>query len=163
MLACCRINAFVLQHEAGYRDVIHDVRLHDLGNILRLYSAVPHRLGIHDHRWSVLTLVEAPGLIGAHDALETAVGNSSLEELLQVAPSTLRAASAGASRLAYVGTNKDVLLKFGHVGIVSTESVVSCCKGGSLACGLMPKHMKTNSFSHSPAACVTAEKSRRSS
>ena len=122
MLTPGRVDALIFKHKAGDRDVIHDVRLDDLSDIFGLHLAVPHGFGIDDHRGPVLALIEASGFVGAHQSLETAIRNRRFEQLLQVALGALGATSANARGLALIGTDEDVFLKFGHIGIVSTES-----------------------------------------
>src|SRR5262249_52960008 len=138
-----RVDAFILEHETSDWDVIHDVRLNNLSHIFRLHLAVPHCFRIDDHRWPMLTLVEASGFVGAYGTFETALGDRRLEELRQVASGSFGAAAASAARLALVDTDEDMLSEFGHMGIVSIARL--CCWTRRLIPHLA-KRLKTNSF-----------------
>ena len=121
MLARDCVYAFISQHQASNRETIQDVRFNDFGDVFRLYSAIPNRLGIDNYGWAVLTLVKAAGLIGTHSAFQTPFRNGRLKELLQVPFGALGARSPGTAGLTLIGTDEDMLLEFGHKSIVQED------------------------------------------
>ncbi len=60
------VDALVGQPQPLHRTAVDQMLLHDLRCIFRLHTAVPNGLGIHDHRGSVLALIEAAGFVDAH-------------------------------------------------------------------------------------------------
>jgi hypothetical protein len=60
------IQAIIRNPQPLYRLPSHDVRVDDLIYIFRLLHRVPHFIGIHDHRRTMLTLIETTGLISAN-------------------------------------------------------------------------------------------------
>jgi len=66
MRATLRVQAVIGNPQPLHRPPAHQVLLHNLRSILRLHTAVPHRLRIDHHRGPVLALVQAAGLVDAH-------------------------------------------------------------------------------------------------
>jgi len=66
MRATLRIQALLGNPQPFHWPTAHQVLLHNLGRIPRLYVAVPDPLRINHHRRSVLALIQAPCLVDPH-------------------------------------------------------------------------------------------------
>jgi len=65
------IDARIGQSQPLHGPPVDQVLLHNLRGIPGRHMAVPHSLGIHDHRGPVLALVQAEGLVDAHRSSQT--------------------------------------------------------------------------------------------
>ena len=93
---------------------MHQMLAHDFSHILWLDEPIPDRIRIHDHRRSVLALVQAAGLVGAHATFEACFFDFVLEGAVQLAFAVRGTRRPGAPRFAMVGADKDVPLKPGQ-------------------------------------------------
>jgi len=84
----------------------------DLIHIFDLHKAVPDGLGIDHDDGAVLALVEAAGLVGADEMLETRFFDGVLESGFELLAATGKAARTGGVLVALVGADKKVMLKF---------------------------------------------------
>ena len=99
----------------------------DFIHIFELHKAVPDRLGIdHDDR-AMLALVEAAGLVGADQMLQTGIFDSVLEGRFQLFAALGKTAWAGRGLVALVGADKEVMLEI--PALVSFPSLPLCSAG----------------------------------
>lgn len=109
-----RIDAIFRQHQALDRLSVHDVRFDDLLDVVRRDAPVPDGIGIHHHRRSVFTLIEAARHIGAHAFLESAQRKFLFEEELQLGLTGRITAAALVPGLPLVAADEQMLFKLGH-------------------------------------------------
>ena len=114
MLAACGIQALFGQAQALDRSPAYDVRLNDLFDVRFAYATIPDAIGIDHHVRSVLTLVEASGLIRANASLQAVGSQLLLEELWEASFRQRIAASARMPCRSLVSANKDMFLEFRH-------------------------------------------------
>lgn len=86
----------------------------DLIHIFDLHEAVPDGFGIDHDDGAMLALVEAAGLVGADEMLETRIFDGVLEGGFQLLAASGKAAWAGCVLVTLVGADKEVMLKFRH-------------------------------------------------
>src|SRR6187549_3302524 len=109
------LGRFGLRHQqARHRRAADDVLLDDLVHVGFGHPAVPYGLGIDDDGRALLTLVEAPGLVGTDAAVQAALGQRLLERLLQRFATRRVTAPTDVPRLAPVAADEDVLVERGH-------------------------------------------------
>jgi len=60
------IHALLGQPQPLHWPPANQVLVHNLHRILGAHMPVPHRLRIHHHRWPMLALVQASGLVNPH-------------------------------------------------------------------------------------------------
>ena len=80
MRTAFRIDALFGQPQTLYRPPVDQVLLHDFRGIFWLHMPIPYRFRINHHRWPVLALVQAAGLVDANRASQPC----SLGDLLQL-------------------------------------------------------------------------------
>lgn len=114
MLTCFRVEAVFGETQALDGPPFDDVRLHNLLDIGFADMSIPDRFGINHNVRSVLALVEASGLIGAHAAFQPMLGEFLLEDLLQPRFRSRIAASPRMARGALVSANEDMSFELGH-------------------------------------------------
>jgi hypothetical protein len=114
MDALRRVHATIGQSKTLDWTAAYDVRFDDLAHVGNRHAAVPHAVGIDDDRWTVFTLVEAAGLIGAHGCLNARLCQSRFEGPLQISPSGWIAASPGMAVDTLIAAHKDVFRKIRH-------------------------------------------------
>jgi hypothetical protein len=114
VLARSGVQAVVGQQQTLDGFAADDVRLDDFVEVSFGDVSVPDGIRIdHDIR-TVLALIEATGLIGAHFALKAAFREFLLEQLLQLRLAAGIAASPRASRRALVAAHENVFFEFRH-------------------------------------------------
>jgi hypothetical protein len=114
MWAGLGVNALVGQPEPLYGTAVDQVLLHDLRGVFRPYTAIPHGLGIDDHRGPVLALVQAERLVDAHLGAQTSGLGQLLQLGEQLALSIGGAGRAGRTFGTDVMANKDMVFKKGQ-------------------------------------------------
>jgi hypothetical protein len=91
-----------------------DVRLDNFIHVRFGDVPIPDRVGIdHDIR-SMLALIETTGLIGAHAAFESTLGEFLLEQFLKAGFRGRVATPSGLARRALVSTDEDMFFEFWH-------------------------------------------------
>jgi hypothetical protein len=95
-----------------------NVGVHDFIHVSQSDSAVPDRFGIDHEIRPMLALVQASRLVGTHSALQTALGQFLLEQLLQLGLLRWITTSPGMSWRAQVPADENVALEFRHTNIV---------------------------------------------
>jgi hypothetical protein len=108
------VKAFGWKDQAMHGFPAQDVRGYDLIEVILGNMAIPHRIGIDDHRWPVLALVEASGLVCTNGAADAVFGEPFLQFLLELAMTGRITASSRMVFVALVGANKNVLGKIRH-------------------------------------------------
>ena len=126
MLTSCAVQTLVLQHQALNRPPADNVRFDNFIHVGQTDSAIPDRLGIDHEVRSVLALVQAAGLVGAHSALQPALGQFLLEQLLQLCPRGGIATSAWMAWRALVSADENMALEFRHMNIVQEWQRIGC-------------------------------------
>lgn len=114
MRAARRVQAILREAKACHGYPADQVRSHDLLNIFRLHEPVPNRLRIHDNRRSVLTLVEATGLVDPNSPVQIFQLAACLEH---VADGSRRFGATAAARVparSLIRTDKYVSFKTWH-------------------------------------------------
>ena len=114
MLTSRGIDAMVLQPQPFYRHSTHDVRLDNLCHILLLYAAIPDLVRINHDVRSVLTLIQAAGLVGANACFKLACRNRLLEGSVQIGVAAGIATRPRTPRLTPIRTNKDMVFEISH-------------------------------------------------
>jgi hypothetical protein len=94
---------------------LDEVLMDDLVDVAGVDVAVPDGLGVDDDDGTVLTLVEAAGLIGADLVLEAGVLDCVLEGRLELFGSLRKTAGAGGGFIALVGADEYVAFKERHL------------------------------------------------
>jgi hypothetical protein len=112
------IQAGVGQAKALDRVSTDSVRIDNLVDVRFGDMAIPDGLGINDDGGSVLTLIEASRLVGAHASRQSALGEFLLEELLQFGFGGRIAAASGIARRALVSADEDMLFEFRHLSAI---------------------------------------------
>jgi hypothetical protein len=97
----------------------YDVDVDDFVHVGFGHETVPNCIGIDDKVWPVLALIEATSLIRAHRALQSALSQLLLKQLLQLALSERIATSARMARRPLVSANENMLFEFWHRAIFS--------------------------------------------
>src|SRR5581483_11437015 len=128
MLTCGRVDTRVGQHQPSHRAPVANVLLNDLVGVCFADTSVPDCLGINDHGWPVLALIEASGLIGSHATAQSVFHQLAFEHFLQVRAAIRRAASAGMARGPLIAANEDVMGELGHC---FSYSAADCKVNGS--------------------------------
>ncbi len=117
MRAALRIHAAIGESQPLHRPPVHQVFIDNFRRIFWLHKPVPHRVGIHDHRGPVFTLVQAAGLVDANPVCQT----GGLAQLLQLGVEfTFTVGCARWARRtcgADVVTNKNMAFERGQSGI----------------------------------------------
>ena len=131
MLTTRGIQAGVGQAEPFHRSAANNVRLNNLLDIRLGHSAIPYRIWINNDVGAVLALIETSSLIGANLALQPALSQFLLEQLLQFGLRKWIAASPRMPRWTLVSADKDVFLKFRHQATVRTGTVSSASRPAS--------------------------------
>ena len=114
MLTHCSVEAPVGEAQTLDRDATHDVRFDDLFYIGFGNKSIPDCVRVDDDVRSVFALVQASGLVCAHSAFESALGQPLLEHLLQFSFGVRIAAAARMASRALVPTDEDVFLEVWH-------------------------------------------------
>jgi hypothetical protein len=65
------INAFVGEAQTLYGLAVDQVLLHYFSGILGRHVAIPDCLWVNHHRWTMLALIQAAGLVDAHRVSQT--------------------------------------------------------------------------------------------
>jgi hypothetical protein len=112
--ACRCVNTRIGQAKPLDGLATQDVAVDDFGHIRFCHAAVPNRVRIHDHRWAMLALIEAPGLVGANTAVQAAVGQRFLERLLQPIVRVRITRPARMTGLALIAADEDVSFERRH-------------------------------------------------
>ena len=112
------IQTFILQPQSFHRNPPDDVRLQISSTSASVTPPYQIGLGIDHEVRPVLALVQASGLVGANLALQPALSQFHLEQLLQFGLGGGIATSARMSRRPLVPANENVALKFRHGNIV---------------------------------------------
>ena len=112
------IQALVLQPESFHRTSSHDVGFNDLVNITQRDSSVPDCLRIDHDIGPMLALIETARVIGAHSALQSALGELLLESRAQFASSARIAAATRMALGAHIAADKNVAFEFRHRNMV---------------------------------------------
>ena len=76
--------------------------------------AVPDCVGVDDNIGPVFALIEAAGLVGSHSALQAALRQLLLEQLLQLGLGGGIAAASGMACWALVSAHEDMFVEFRH-------------------------------------------------
>jgi hypothetical protein len=108
------VEASLPDPEALDRAVSQDVRVDDFFNISEANIAIPNGFGIDHHVRTVLTLIQAACLVGAHPSLNAALCQGRLERAVQLAFSGRTAAAARVTSGSLVGAYENVFLKCRH-------------------------------------------------
>jgi len=122
MLAGGRIKTGVGDLEPLHRPIADDMRLHDFLGVGERHVAVPHGLGIHDYGWSMLALVEASGLVGAHGGLDACDGEKALEFAMQIGSARRIATAAWMAGGALIAAYKNMFCEFRHGSVQNRDS-----------------------------------------
>ncbi|SPE27112.1 hypothetical protein SBA5_570004 [Candidatus Sulfotelmatomonas gaucii] len=125
MRARLRVDATLSQAKPLHRPPAHQVLLHNLRRIFRLHVAVPHRLGVHHHRGTVLALVQAAGFVNPHLGLEPCLSAQLLQPRMQFALAIAGAGGPWRIDRADVVADKNVALKRGQDGILLGKPVLA--------------------------------------
>jgi hypothetical protein len=102
------------QSQPFHRAAMHKVLVDNLIYIFKPDKAIPDSLGIDHNRWTVLALVEAAGLVGADKVLQSSLLDGILEGGFELLTAFGKAAWPRRGFVAFVGADKDVMLKFRH-------------------------------------------------
>src|SRR5690349_1083007 len=105
---------FVGDAQALDRPSADEVLRHDLGHVGGRHVPVPDLFGIDHDRHALRALVEAAGLVRAHDALHAGLVQLLLEGLDDLLRAARRAAAALVGGIALVGADEDVALELRH-------------------------------------------------
>jgi hypothetical protein len=119
MRTASSVDARVSEAKPFDRHATDQMTLDDLGDVGFRDAAVPHGVGIHDDRRTVLALIEAAGFIGAHAPLQLAIDEGLFESLLQPVAGVGIARAARVAGLTLVVADEDVSLEWGHAGLVA--------------------------------------------
>lgn len=114
MFATGGVEAGIREDQAFDGASSNNVGFDDFIDICQGNPAVPYRFGVNDDIGSVLTLIEAAGLVGANLAFQSALRQFLLERLLEFGFSGGIAAAARMALRALISANEDMLLKFRH-------------------------------------------------
>ena len=140
MRATLRVQALLGDAQPLDRPSAHQVLGDDGLGVLGLHVAVPHGLGVYHHHGTVLALVQAPGFVDPHPAVQAGLAGELLQPRMQVA---LPIGSAGASRSvnrADVVADKNVVFECGQAAILlaSDDSRVTPPRRGRISPGIAP-------------------------
>jgi hypothetical protein len=114
MLASLRIHTFICHPQPLHRLPADDMQIHDLVHIRGRYACVPNALGIYDNVRAMLALVEASGLVRANRSFQPALRHRRFEQFVEFPTPVGIATPARMSRIALIGTHKNMLLEFCH-------------------------------------------------
>ena len=83
-------------------------------HIFKVNEAIPDGLRIdHDH-WAMLALIEASGLVGANNMLQSGILDGVLERAFELFAALGKTAWTRCLLVALVGADENVMLKFRH-------------------------------------------------
>ena len=125
MLASSRVDTDIREPQALDWMVFDDVRLNDFFDIPQRDVAVPNRLRVHNHGWTVFTLVQAAGFVGPHSRSDGGLGQGTLKGALQFSLSRGIATPARMAFVPPIATYEYVFRKFGHDDVVPENPVLS--------------------------------------
>jgi hypothetical protein len=125
MWACAGVDATLSQAQPLHRPPAHQVLLHNLRCIFRLYVAVPHCLGVHHHRRSMLALVQATRFVNPHLAVKPGLPAQLFQPRMQFALAIARAGGPRCIDGADVVADKNVALKRGQEGILLGRPIMT--------------------------------------
>lgn len=115
MLAAGSVDAVFCEPKPVDGHFAEDVRIHDLGHILRPDSSIPNRIGIDDHGGAVFALLEAARSIGPDPgARHPALSQNPLKGFVQLSLAFGVAAPAGIARRSLISAYENVLLELRH-------------------------------------------------
>jgi hypothetical protein len=97
-----------------HRAAMHQVLVDDLIYIFKPDKAIPDSLGIDHNRRTMLALVETAGLVGADQMLQSSLLDGILEGGFELLTAFGKAAWPGRGFVAFVGADKDMVLKCRH-------------------------------------------------
>ena len=83
MWTALSIETRIWDHQPFHNRVARNVLIDDLIYVRHCDPAIPNRLRINHHRWPMLALVQASGLVGSDLAFQPALCQSGLERLMQ--------------------------------------------------------------------------------
>jgi len=105
----------MVRHQQPLDDLaLYDMAFHDFRHVRFVADPVPHALRIDDHAGAEVAMVQASGLVGAHDALQIEAFDFLLEKSMQAFRATGGAAAARVVRRPLVDTDKNVAFERGH-------------------------------------------------
>jgi hypothetical protein len=137
------VEAFFCHAQSFHRTPTHKVFVHNGCGIIRRDVPVPNRLRIDHHHGTVLTLIQASGLVDAYTTGQTCVFRQLLQPGVQIALSIARARAPRRVGWARIMANKDVVFENWQAAILLI----------SFASRLNPAaHFVVESFSNSPCA-----------
>jgi hypothetical protein len=108
------IQARIGNHKPLHRAIAQNVALYNLFNVSGSHAAIPYCIRINHHRWPVLALVQAPGLVGPYGTFDSPLRELDFKHPLQIRLTVRVATAARIARRALVRTNKYVLPEFWH-------------------------------------------------
>jgi hypothetical protein len=118
------------QSQPFHRAAMHKVLVDNLIYIFKPDKAIPDSLGIDHNRWTVLALVEAAGLVGADKMLQSSLFDGILEGGFKLLTAFGKAAWPRRGFVAFVGADKDMVLKCRHGRVFLRLSLSLPCAGG---------------------------------
>lgn len=104
----------IRHQQPGHDLALEDMPLHDLGHIGFRADPVPDPFRIDDDTGAHVTMVEASGFVGAHDAFQIQPFGFTFKVGVEFVRSQVGAAAAGVVFRPLVGTNENMALKWRH-------------------------------------------------
>jgi hypothetical protein len=108
------IQAIVWNAEPLDRLTVDDMRIDNFVHVSGFLHGIPHGLGIHDHGWAVLALIQASSLVGANRIFDSPLREFGFECSVQVARLLRIAATARMVSRTGVGADKKMMFEFWH-------------------------------------------------
>ena len=121
------VQAGVGQAQALHRATVDEMLADNLINVFQVDEAVPDRFRIDDDGGAVLALVEAASLVGANQVLQSSLFQSVFEGGFELLAARGAATGAGGGRVALVGADEQVVLKFGQGWLLSGPDRCAAC------------------------------------
>src|SRR5215831_8956616 len=107
----------VRHQQSGHDLTFYDVTFHDLGDIGFVADPVPDAFRVNNHTWPHRTMIEAPGLICAHQTFQIKPLGLALEMSVELFRTQVCAATARVVFRALVDADENVTLERGHMAI----------------------------------------------
>ena len=107
----------IRHQQSGHDLTFHDVTFHNLGDIGFVADPVPDAFRVNNHTWPHRTMIEAPGLICAHQPFQIKPFGLALEMSVELFRSQVCAATARVVFRALVDADENVTLERGHMAI----------------------------------------------